>query len=293
VNRNYTHPRSNAEPRHAYSERDKFCTRYSSGAPPPLVGFENAMTVANTVGGPHIHSTQERNEPMEMTGEFRISAPRERVWQALNDPEVLKQAIPGCQTIEKVSDTEFAARVRAKVGPVSATFGGKVNLSDLDPPKAYTISGEGSGGVAGFAKGSAKVQLDDESGEATVLRYEVEAHVGGKLAQIGSRLIDATSRKMAQDFFGKFAEVVSPNPTGNGATVAPEAIPAGVSETAEAAERAPQAKPSLAGPHLPELQSAPAESTPSRRLSPAVWVTGLTAAVAAILYYFTRKGGGR
>ena len=147
---------------------------------------------------------------MEMTGEFRIPAPRERVWHGLNDPEILKQAIPGCQTIDKVSDTEFTAKVRAKVGPVSATFGGKVNLTDLDPPKGYTISGEGNGGVAGFAKGSAKVSLDEDGNEATVLRYEVQAHVGGKLAQIGSRLIDATSRKMAEDFFTRFVAAVSP-----------------------------------------------------------------------------------
>ena len=147
---------------------------------------------------------------MEMTGEFRIPAPRQRVWQGLNDPEILKQAIPGCQTIEKVSDTEFTAKVVAKVGPVKATFNGKVTLSDLDPPKAYTIAGEGTGGVAGFAKGSAKVALDEDGGEATVLHYEVAAHVGGKLAQIGSRLIDGTSRKMAEDFFARFAAVIAP-----------------------------------------------------------------------------------
>jgi uncharacterized protein len=164
-----------------------------------------------------------RIEAMEMTGEFNIPAPRERVWQALNDPEILKQAIPGCQSIEKVSDTEFTAKVVAKVGPVKATFGGKVNLTNLDPPKAYTISGEGSGGVAGFAKGSAKVNLDEDGGEATVLHYEVQAHVGGKLAQIGSRLIDATSRKMAEDFFGRFVAAVSPAAEGNGGAGAPEA----------------------------------------------------------------------
>ena len=230
---------------------------------------------------------------MEMTGEFRIPAPRERVWQALNDPEVLKQAIPGCQTIEKVSDTEFTARVRAKVGPVSATFGGKVSLSDLDPPKAYTISGEGSGGVAGFAKGSAKVKLDDESDEATVLRYDVQAHVGGKLAQIGSRLIDATSRKMAEDFFGRFAQVVSPAAADNGASGARAAVPTGVSEATEPAKRASPPEPVAAEPTTPEPQPSTAEDTTSRRLSPAVWVTGLTAAVAAILYYFTRRGGAR
>jgi uncharacterized protein len=210
---------------------------------------------------------------MEMTGEFTIPAPRERVWQALNDPEILKQAIPGCQSIEKVSDTEFTAKVRAKVGPVSANFGGKVNLSDLDPPKAYTISGEGSGGVAGFAKGSAKVRLDEDGGETTVLHYEVQAHVGGKLAQIGSRLIDATSRKMAEDFFGRFVAAVSPPAAGNG------------SEAGQVTRVAVE----------PELTDNSGQSSAviTGRLPPAVWVTGLTAIVALMLYYFTRHGGGR
>jgi carbon monoxide dehydrogenase subunit G len=249
---------------------------------------------------------------MEMTGEFRIPAPRERVWQALNDPETLKRAIPGCQTIEKVTDTEFTAKVVAKVGPVRATFGGKVNLTDLDPPKAYTISGEGSGGVAGFAKGSAKVNLEEESDDATRLRYEVQAHVGGKLAQIGSRLIDATSRKMADDFFGNFVAAISPSAEESGvaagetaATPAPASgtvaapaasAPAGIPETRVIPPTAPQP------PGLPEeVPQAPSSSeaeppsreaeTPSRRLSPAVWVTGLTAIVAGMLYYFTRKDG--
>ena len=145
---------------------------------------------------------------MQMTGEHRIEAPREAVWKALNDPEVLKQAIPGCQEIEKVSDTEFTATVKAKVGPVSATFKGAVTLADLDPPKGYTISGQGKGGAAGFAKGGAKIRLE-EDGAATVLRYDVDAQVGGKLAQIGSRLIDATAKKMADDFFTRFADTAA------------------------------------------------------------------------------------
>ncbi len=145
---------------------------------------------------------------MQMTGEYRIEATRETVWAALNDPEALKQAIPGCQEIEKVSDTEFKATVKLKVGPVSATFKGAVTLADLDPPNGYTISGQGKGGAAGFAKGGAKIRLD-EDGAATVLRYEVNAQVGGKLAQIGSRLIDATAKKMADDFFTRFAETVA------------------------------------------------------------------------------------
>lgn len=143
---------------------------------------------------------------MEMHGERRIPAPRETVWQRLNDPETLKLCIPGCQSIEKLSDTEFTAKVTAKVGPVKANFNGKVTLTDLDPPAGYTISGEGSGGVAGFAKGGAKVELSAEGAE-TVLRYGVQAQVGGKLAQIGSRLVDGVARKMADEFFTKFVAV--------------------------------------------------------------------------------------
>ena len=146
---------------------------------------------------------------MEMHGERRIPAPRQAVWEGLNDPETLKICIPGCETIEKVSDTEFTAKVVARVGPVKATFSGKVTLSDLNPPQGYTISGEGQGGVAGFAKGGAKVNLEEEDGE-TVLRYDVQSQVGGKLAQIGSRLIDATARKLADEFFGKFVAAMSP-----------------------------------------------------------------------------------
>ena len=145
---------------------------------------------------------------MEMTGEQRLPAPREVVWAALNDPEILKQCIPGCEEIEKVSDTEMTAKVAVKVGPVSAKFTGQVTLSDLDPPNGYTISGEGKGGVAGFGKGGAKVTLEAD-GDGTILRYEVNASVGGKLAQIGARLIDATAKKMAEDFFGRFAAIVA------------------------------------------------------------------------------------
>jgi carbon monoxide dehydrogenase subunit G len=143
---------------------------------------------------------------MEMHGELRIPAPRAEVWEKLNDPETLKSCIPGCETVEKVSDTEFTAKVVARVGPVKATFSGKVTMTDLDPPAGYTITGEGTGGVAGFAKGSAKVALDD-AGTETVMRYGVQAQVGGKLAQIGSRLIDSTARKYADDFFSRFVGI--------------------------------------------------------------------------------------
>jgi carbon monoxide dehydrogenase subunit G len=148
---------------------------------------------------------------MEMHGELRIPAPRTLVWEKLNDPETLKTCIPGCESVERVSDTEFTAKVVARVGPVKATFAGKVTLTDIVAPAGYTITGEGTGGVAGFAKGSAKVALD-EAGDETVLRYGVQAQVGGKLAQIGSRLIDATSRKMADEFFSRFVGVMSPAP---------------------------------------------------------------------------------
>lgn len=144
---------------------------------------------------------------MDMSGSHRIEAPRERVWAALNDPEVLRQCIPGCDEVVKQSDTEMTAKVVAKVGPVSAKFSGKVTLSDLDPPNGYTITGEGSGGVAGFGKGGASVTLASE-GTATVLTYKAHAQVGGKLAQIGSRLVDATARKMADDFFVRFSALL-------------------------------------------------------------------------------------
>ncbi len=140
---------------------------------------------------------------MDMTGTQHIEAPRDVVWAALNDVDVLRQSIPGCQSIEKVSDTEMNAKVTLKVGPVKATFTGKVVLSDLDPPNGYTISGEGSGGAAGFAKGSAMVRLVEDAG-ATNLNYEVKAQIGGKLAQLGSRLIDATAKKLATEFFENF-----------------------------------------------------------------------------------------
>ena len=144
---------------------------------------------------------------MDMTGEYRLEAPREKVWAALNNPETLKLSIPGCEELEKESETEFTAKVVAKVGPVKARFGGKVTLSDIDAPNGYNISGEGQGGAAGFAKGGAQITLEPD-GEATVLSYVVTATVGGKLAQIGSRLVDVAAKKMARQFFEKFAEAV-------------------------------------------------------------------------------------
>lgn len=147
---------------------------------------------------------------MDMTGERRIPAPRQKVWDALNDPAVLKSCIPGCETLERTSDTDYKATASVKIGPIAARFNGKVQLRDLDPPNSYRIAGEGQGGVAGFAKGGATVRLQDD-GPATLLTYDVKAQVGGKLAQLGARLIDATSKQMADAFFDRFSkEVASP-----------------------------------------------------------------------------------
>ncbi len=140
---------------------------------------------------------------MDMKGEHRIPASRQAVWDALNDPEVLKASIPGCESVEKVSDTEFTAKVTMAVGPVKARFTGQVKLTDIDAPNGYTITGKGSGGAAGFGEGNAQVTLV-EDGDETVLSYIARASVGGKLAQIGQRLIDATAKKMANEFFTGF-----------------------------------------------------------------------------------------
>ena len=148
---------------------------------------------------------------MKMNDEIAIAAPREQVFAALNDVEILKQAIPGCQELEKQSDTELTATVMAKVGPVKAKFKGAVTLSDLNPPESYSISGEGKGGAAGFASGGAKITLR-EDGVGTILAYEVEAQVGGKLAQIGSRLVDGTAKKLAGEFFENFNQLIGESP---------------------------------------------------------------------------------
>src|ERR1700751_5269985 len=151
---------------------------------------------------------------MTMTGEVTLPADRPKVWGLLNDPDVLKSCIPGCESLEKSGDNGFAAVVKTKIGPVSATFRAKVELTDIVPLVGYTIRGEGEGGVAGFAKGGAKVSLADAPG-GTSLRYDVEANVGGKIAQLGSRLIDGVAKNMADKFFPSFAAaVVGPGPAG-------------------------------------------------------------------------------
>ena len=146
---------------------------------------------------------------MTMSGEYQIAAPREVVWAKLNDPEVLKICIPGCESLEKLSDNEFQAVAVNKIGPVKARFKGKIRLTDLDPPNGYRISGEGDGGVAGFAKGGATVALTPQDGGGTQLSYHVDAQIGGKLAQLGQRLVNGAAKKMADQFFEKFAGAVS------------------------------------------------------------------------------------
>jgi hypothetical protein len=163
---------------------------------------------------------------MDMTGERRIPAPRQKVWEALNDTAMLKACIPGCDSLEKIGESDLKATAALKIGPISARFAGKVTLSDIDPPNGYTISGEGQGGVAGFAKGGASVRLADD-GAGTLLTYDVKAQVGGKIAQLGARLIDATAKQMSDQFFDRFTAALTPAPATPAAplAVAPREVP--------------------------------------------------------------------
>ncbi len=207
---------------------------------------------------------------MEITGEFRIPAPRQAVWDGLNDPEVLRQCIPGCEALDKVSDTEFSGSIVAKVGPVKAKFQGGVKLSDLDPPNGYTLSGEGKGAAAGFANGTAKVRLRDD-GDATVLSYDVDAQIGGKLAQVGARLIEGTVKKLSAEFFAKFGEIVAARAAAPGASPISDVTPM------PAAELSPPVPPPAAA------------ETESGGIHPAIWVTGVIAAVGVLLWAFAGR----
>jgi carbon monoxide dehydrogenase subunit G len=150
---------------------------------------------------------------MKLSGSYQINLSKQKVWEALNDPEILKKAIPGCEEFKKNSDTEFTATATNKIGPFNASFTGDIELTDLDPPNSYKITGSGNSPV-GFASGEAIVKLEDHE-KGTNLIYEVEANVGGKIAQVGSRLIDMTAKKMADIFFGKFSELISSTDEGN------------------------------------------------------------------------------
>jgi carbon monoxide dehydrogenase subunit G len=233
---------------------------------------------------------------MDMTGEYRIPAPRQRVWEALNDPETLKAAIPGCEELTKLSDSELEARVKAKVGPVSATFTGKVTLGDLKPPESYRIAGEGKGGAAGYAKGGADVSLA-EDGADTILRYQAKADVGGKLAQIGSRLIQGTAKKMADDFFGKFSTIVGERyaaeqpvaasmgaPETSPAAAAMEAAATGVLTPPPAAPP-PQPRQVAFQPERPVAAASPPTPAPAAK-SGQPWYVWLIGAVIVVILLF-------
>ena len=226
---------------------------------------------------------------MKMDGEFRVATDRETVWEALNDPAVLKECLPGCQEIEKTSDTEMTATLGIKVGPVKATFKGAVTLSDIDRPNGYTLSGQGQGGAAGFASGEAKVRLESE-GDDTVVKYDVDAKVGGKLAQIGSRLIDSTSKKLAKQFFDKLAEHLG----GDSAETAEPTSPAPAPEPAPATNSTPE--PSAAPAAASTPQAAPAEATQPPPLQPAerrkglpalLWVPAVIIVAVILILVFT------
>lgn len=209
---------------------------------------------------------------MDMSGEYHIPAPRQRVWEALNDPEILGRCIPGCESIQKTSETEMSAVVQAKVGPVSAKFTGAVTLEDMDPPNGYTIRGEGKGGVAGFAKGTAKVALADDAG-GTRLTYTVDAAVGGKLAQVGARLVSSTIRKMADEFFGTFTQIVA----------AGEPTPAAVASSDEVVPAADIAADAEA-PHDEASYTAPGGTAEKSWGSP--FSIGLLVIAAILVIYF-------
>ena len=204
---------------------------------------------------------------MDFSGRYVIPALPEQVWAGLNDPAVLKACIPGCEHIEKTSPTDFIATARLKIGPVSATFKGKVALSELDPPHRCVLTGEGQGGVAGFAKGDAEVLLAPE-GTGTVLTYRAKASVGGKLAQIGQRLIDGAAKQIADDFFSRFAQAVA------APAIAAAAITPGSNTDSHSA--APAAAQIL----------ATGEPEPRGGLAPEIWVVGLIAVVAILLILF-------
>lgn len=214
---------------------------------------------------------------MDMTGEYRIAAPRSAVWAALNDPDTLKACIPGCESLEKAGE-EMTATVVAKIGPVKAKFSGKVRFENVDAPNGYSIVGEGTGGVAGFAKGGADVKLSDD-GAGTLLAYTAKAQVGGKLAQLGSRLIDGTAKMMADQFFAAFSEKVGAAATGFDAT--PVTVDGGEAAVKEdALERVVHAAEAAERQVEERVETAAIRSGPS---GPMLWGLIALAAVVVVL----------
>jgi carbon monoxide dehydrogenase subunit G len=217
---------------------------------------------------------------MDMTGVYRISLPQATVWAALNDPAILKAAIPGCEELERDSETSFKGRIAAAVGPVRAKFAGSANLTDIDAPNGYTLTGSGSGGAAGMVKGGAKVWLTaDDAG--TVLHYEAHAQVAGKLAQIGARLVDMAAKKLADEFFQNFAMQLEP------VALAEAPVPVAEMPVSEAAP-APTAPipviPAATGP------VAPAPATEDNSHKRRAWLIWLLAALVIILVVAYLKG---
>ena len=202
---------------------------------------------------------------MELTGEVRLAAPRNRVWQGLNNPDILRRSIPGCDSLEQVSPTAFKGTGTVKIGPVKANFGGTVTIADVEPARRYTLIGEGTG-IAGFAKGQAKVELDDVE-DGTLLRYTVGAQIGGKIAQVGGRLVEGVSRKLAEDFFGRFVEAL--------ASLPPEPV--------VAPPPAPASPPVAPVPTPSDATTEPKSGVPAT-----VWVPALIGGVALLLWVWTR-----
>lgn len=229
---------------------------------------------------------------MDINGEQRIPAPQATVWAALNDPEALKASIPGCESVEKVSDTQFTARITMAIGPVKAKFSGDVTLTDIEAPNAYTITGKGSGGAAGFGKGSARVTLIPEGNE-TLLRYAANASVGGKLAQIGQRLVDSAAKKMAEEFFANFTACL----TAKGATSTAQTMAHAESAVAGETQLAPELPATTAADAAAAANESGTPVSPARKetgndtrngLSPAVWL-GIAAVAAVLLIWFLTR----
>jgi carbon monoxide dehydrogenase subunit G len=204
---------------------------------------------------------------MDFTGRYTIPASPETVWDAIQNPEILKACIPGCEAIARTGDAEFLAKATIKIGPVKANFAGKVTLAELDPPRRCIIKGEGQGGVAGFARGEAEVLLTPEA-DGTVLTYTAHATVGGKLAQIGQRLIDGAAKQIADDFFERFVEVLGP-------VAPPEPEDVGVMPEAALAEE-------IMPPPMVDLGTA----RPREGLKPEIWMVGLIAIIVILLILF-------
>ncbi len=208
---------------------------------------------------------------MNLSGEYKLPLPRQAVWEGLNDPDVLKRCIPGCEELIKSSDTEMSAKVALKIGPMSAKFSGKVTLSEIDPPKGYKIAGEGQGGVAGFGKGSAVVSLEEDGPDATILRYTADSQVGGKIAQLGSRLIDATAKKLADEFFGKFAAAMAERAGPQAATPPSDGTADGSAAVQPNAPTPVAAVPAASG-----------------GLSPAIWIPALVLILGVVYWLASR-----